>query len=89
MNESYAAIRVPLIFGTIILWIITFMIAYLTWRSASSEPTFCFCFSEHSFFAILFGAPFFWASIVLTLTTIVVEIVARVSARSPSKGEMR
>jgi uncharacterized membrane protein (DUF485 family) len=78
MNESYSKIRVPLIFSTIVLWIITFMIAYLTWQSASSDyNTFCFCYPvEHSFFAILLGAPFFWSSIVLTVVTTVLEILA-------------
>ena len=78
MNKAYSEIRIPLVFSTIVLWIITLMISYFKWRSQSPSCNFfCFCYNTYTpFFDILFGCPLFWASIVLSVVTAVLEILA-------------
>lgn len=78
MNKAYSEIRIPLVFSTIVLWIITLMIGYFKWRSQSpSYNTLCLCYNTYTpFFDILFGCPLFWASIVLSVVTVVLEILA-------------
>lgn len=84
MDEAYSEIRIPLAFSTIVLWIITLITSYLKWRSQTpSYNTFCFCYNTYTpFFTILFECPLFWASIVLSVVTLVFEISACVRAIS-------
>jgi len=78
MNKAYSEIRIPLVFSTIVLWIITLMISYFKWRSQSPSYNFlCLCYNAYTpFFDVLFGCPLFWASIVLSVVTVVLEILA-------------
>jgi hypothetical protein len=89
-NKAHARIRVPLVISTIVLWIITFVANYLKWRSQSPSSvnnyTFCFCYpTENSFFAVLLGCPLFWASLVLTILTISLELTAHARANALKK----
>jgi len=90
-NKAHAQIRVPLILSTIVLWIITFVANYLTWRSQSPvDYTFCFCYPiKNSFFAVLLGCPLFWASLVLTILTILLELTSHAQRNRESKLRSR
>jgi hypothetical protein len=87
MNQAYSEIRIPLVFSTTVLWIITLMINYLKWRSQRpSYNAFCFCYNTYTpFLALLFGCPLFWASILLSVLIVVLEISALVGAISQLK----
>jgi hypothetical protein len=92
-NKAHAKIRVPLILLTIVLWIITFVENYLKWRSQSPVNytyTFCFCYpTKNSFFAVLLGCPLFWASLVLTTLTVLLELTSHAQRNRENKQRSR